>query len=333
MIAAAAFAKPSTVTPKANRHGWNDDPRAVADVVSRLSEPVASLAFSREMLATEHRDVLFWEQGELAIFDQTLPAHLQTIGDCVSHGWGRGIQDLLFIDIARAIAAEQIDKAAGQQLAVQIATEPIYALSRVEIGRGRLGNGDGSIGAWAAEASIKYGNLQRKRYGEYDLSTYSGRLAKQWGGPRSGLPDILEPIAVRHVVTGAPLVQTDDEAQAALYNLYPIPVCSGQGFRERRDQFGFCDPFGSWAHCMVARGIVMAKRGGNWVLATVIQQSWGNNPTGPSKITLKDREAELPQGCFLVEFDVFVNRMLRARDSFAPRPPGGFVPRVPLFNV
>jgi hypothetical protein len=333
MIPTRAFSHSKETTPADRRFGWNDDPRAVAEVVGRMSEPVAAYAFGREMLATEHRDVLLWEQGELALFDRLLPAHRQTIGDCVSHGWGRGIQDLLFIELARAFSVGTISKERAVELAVEIATEPVYAGSRVEIGRGRLGNGDGSIGAWAAEAVVKYGVLQRKIYGSHDLTEYSGALAKRWGGPRAGIPDELEPTAREHLVTGAPLVSTDDELTAALYNMYPVPFCSNRGFTEKRDQFGFCDPRGSWAHCMEGRGICLAKRGGNWVIAVVIQQSWGNNPTGPAKITLKDREAELPQGCFLVEIDVVVRDMLKARDSFAPRPPGGFVPRAPLFNI
>lgn len=332
MIPTKAFQRTTTVTPRAQRFGWDDRPEEVDQIVGRMSEPVAALAMGREMLATEHRDVLLWEQGEIALFGRTLPAHRQTIGDCVSHGWGRAIQDLVFVDFAQAVAAGRLDIETARAQALQIATEPIYALSRVEVGGGRI-RGDGSVGAWASQAAIKYGHLQRKTYGNVDLTEYSGSLAKRWGAPGAGLPDQLEPTARQYVVSKSPLVVTDDEASGALYNLYPIPVCSMQGFTERRDQYGFCDPRGTWAHCMEARGICLAKRGANWVLAVVIQQSWGQNPTGPSKITLKDREAELPQGCFLVEFDVFVGRMLRARDSFAPAGPQGFLPRVPLFNV
>lgn len=315
------------VTPEAARHGWKDRPDEVDRIVSSMRYPVAGLAMERSFLATEHRDVFLWEQGEIPLFGKTLPAHRQTIGDCVSHGWGRAIQDLVFIDMARA----------GQDgaSAVEIATEPIYGFSRVEIGRGQLGNGDGSVGAWAAEAELRYGNLVRKRYSNLDLSVYSGQIAKQLGSPRSGVPDSLEPEAATHVVKLAPLVASDDEAMSALYNLYPIPVCSGQGFTEVRDQFGFCDPKGSWAHCMYARGIAYLFRNGRKILSVIIQQSWGESPTGPNKITVHatGREVTLPQGCFAVEFDVFVNRMLKQRDSFAPSGPQGFVRRVPLFDL
>ncbi len=130
------------------------------------------------------------------------------------------------------------------------------------------------------------------------------------------------------------LVTSVDEASAALRNMYWMAVCSNQGFTTRRDSYGFCDPQGSWAHCMEVRGICEAKRGNNIVLSVVIQQSWGNSPTGPDEITLKSgRTVKLPQGCFLITMDVFASRMLRSRDTWAFSHAQGFVPQTPLFNI
>lgn len=307
--------------------GWVDDPRAVAEVVGRMAEPVLGLACSRSFLATTHRDVFLWD-AEVKLFGNTLPAHEQTIGDCVSHGWARGVQDLVFQEYARQPGVIAIDDCD------EIATEPIYALSRVEVGRGRLGNGDGSIGAWAAEAGTKYGYLQRRKYlDRYDLTKYSGALARKWGSPREGLPDDLEPIARKYPVAKTPLVVTDDEALSALYNSYPIPICSGQGFTTTRDKYGFCDPRGSWAHCMVVRGVARVRRASSVVLAGFVQQSWGQSPGGPNTITLETgEERKLPQGVFAVEFDVIVSRILRNRDSFAPAGPQGFIERAPIYS-
>ena len=303
--------------------GWVDDPAEVETVVARMRYPVAGLAMSHDFLATagEHRDVMLWKLEE-QLLGKTLPAHRQTIGDCVSHGWGKAVQLLVYRE--HLLAGTPPDQV------LDIATEPIYGFSRVEVGRGRLGNGDGSIGAWAAEAVLKYGNLERKRYSNIDLTTYSGSLAKRWGSPRSGVPDELEPTAAKHIVAMAPLVVSEDETKAALYNGYPIPVCSGQGFITTRDRYGFCDPRGSWRHCMCSVGIVEAKRGSGFVLAVPIQQSWGNSPTGPDEFETRDGQThKLPQGCFLIEFDVFL-RMLKGRDSFAPAGPQGFV-KLPEF--
>ncbi len=262
--------------------------------------------------------------------------------NCVSHGWGRGAQDLMFLQLAEGSTPRPPDmpdfdvigsdgsetRIYGDKI-LHVATEPLYALSRVEIGGGRIG-GDGSVGGWAAKAVKQYGILLRKAYGNYDLSVYSGQKARKWGRRGAGLPNELEPIAKEHPVKTCSLVTTDDEVIAALQNWYPIPVCSGQGFTTTRVQ-GWCKPRGSWAHCMVARGICTAKMGRNWEVGVVIQQSWGQSPGGDGRVELKSgRTIELPQGCFLITMGTFV-RMLRQRDSFAISDLEGFKPRVPNF--
>lgn len=310
------------ITPEAVRHGWHDDPKEVEAVVSRMRYPVAGLAMSREFLATEHRDVMLWQYEE-KFLGKALPAARQTVGDCVSQAWARAVRYLMLRNL---VAMEM-----SPTLFVDIATEPIYALSRIEVGKGRI-RGDGSVGAWAAESvQAPYGVLQRKAYGSFDLSTYSGQRARQWGGSREGLPAELERIARDYPVSMAPLVVTDDELKGALYNEYAVPICSGQGFTETRDKYGFCDPRGSWAHCMACIGILLARRAGRDILAGAIAQSWGNSPGGNDKVTLATgEEIRLPQGVFLVELDIIVKRMLRQRDSFAPAGPNGFVPALSL---
>ena len=84
------------------------------------------------------------------------PIHTQTIGDCVSHGWGMGI------DILKAA---QIQAGAPETFAGETATEIVYAGSRVEIGDGKCGNQDGSVGAWAAAVrdQVRHGDPRQVR--------------------------------------------------------------------------------------------------------------------------------------------------------------------------
>jgi hypothetical protein len=113
------------------------------------------------------------------------------------------------------------------------------------------------------------------------------------------------------------LVTDAESGRAALANGFPIPICSNQGFSTTRDARGFCRPQGSWNHCMLARGTCRVKAPSGGRPAIAIQQSWGESPTGPSRVTLESgREIELPQGVFLIELDVF-GRMLARNDSFA----------------
>jgi hypothetical protein len=286
------------------RFGWLDRPADVAKVVGRLPMPLFAVAAPHLKGSAAGRDVVYWEAEE-KILGRTLSAHVQTRGTCVSHGWGRGVQDLMLGQILLGNRREEFP--------AEVATEPIYAGSRVEIGRGQV-RGDGSVGAWAAEWVQKFGILLRRKYGNVDLTTPDDELAAEWGAPRAGVPDELEPIAREHPVKTVSLVETPEAGADALANWYPIPVCSNQGFTTTRDANGFCKPRGTWAHCMVARGFVTVK--GNRP-AVPIQQSWGESPTGPNRVTLESgREITLPQGVFLIDLDVF-GRMLKAGDSFA----------------
>lgn len=290
--------------------GWHEDPREVEAVMATLPYPLFASAASQDVLDDAPRSVWFWDAEEF-LFGQTLPAHNQGIGDCVSHGWGRGAQDLHFSQIM----AERLAGKVGQR-AYQVATEGVYALSRVEIGGRRLGRGDGSVGAWAANAVAEYGVLARKNYSSegFDLSKYDANRAKDWG--YAGLPDNLEDDAKLFPVKNVSLVTDVDEARVSLQNRYPIPVCSGQGFTRTRERgTGICKPSGSWAHCMLLRGFLILK-GGKWVFP--MQQSWGNDPTGPDEVELEDgRVIRLPQGVFNVEAEV-IGKMLRNwKDSFA----------------
>lgn len=285
--------------------GWKYEPREVEAFLNHLEHPVFGVAAPNLKDFGEDKDVFFWEAEE-AILGRILPAHNQTIGDCVSHGWGRGVQDLLLLEIARLHEAEK--------WVAPVATEPIYAGSRVEIGGGRIG-GDGSIGAWAARWVKDYGILLREKYGNIDLTRYSGNRARDWGRGRKGVPNSLEPIAKEHPVQNVALVTSWENTRDSLAALKPVPVCSMQGFTMQRGRDGFCRPSGSWAHCMVFRGTFVAK--GNRPGA-VCQQSWGNSPTGPDILTLESgREVKLPQGCFGVDADVVDRMVRRDPDSYS----------------
>lgn len=224
--------------------------------------------------------------------------HLQTIGDCVSHGWG------LAIDFVKAI---QINQGSGEQFIAETATEAIYALDRVEVGRGQLGNGDGAVGAWAAQAVKDYGTLLRQPYGSIDLTTYSGARAREWGKRGNGLPDALEPEAKEHPIRTASLVTTYEEARDAIANGFPVPVCSNQGFSETRDADGFARASGSWSHCMCFIGIDdTATRP-----ALLCMNSWGPDwISGPKRLNQ-------PEGSFWVDAKIANNMLRKNPDSFA----------------
>jgi len=277
-----------------NLFGWHDLPNEVEACLARLPMPYLSGNDFDIRGSGEGKVVLLHRFVEQIIGE--FPIHKQAIGDCVSHGWGLCTDVLACVDIAVRKEAEEWK--------AEAATEAIYGGSRVEIGGGRLGNSDGSTGAWAAEFVSKYGILARLAYGSVDLTSYSGQRAKDWG--RRGVPDDLEPVAREHPVKTTSLVTTYEEARDAIANGYPVAVCSMQGFSDRRDGEGFARPQGSWAHCMsfIAVDDQHSRPG------LLCMNSWG-----PSWISGPKRHDQ-PEGSFWVDA-VTCTSMLRGRDSFA----------------
>ena len=288
--------------------------RQAERIISEMNRPLASLVVADEGLALDEDylktaledGVFFWEFEE-ALLNRLLPTWRQLIGDCVSMGSAKVCQDQIVIEAVCSGGFEIFE--------AEVATEPIYAGSRVEIGGGRLGNSDGSLGVWAQDWVTKFGVLLRKKYGNIDLSTYSGDRAKEWGMRGRGCPDELEPEAKKHPISETSMVTSVDDAIPLLLNLNGITVASNQGFTQKRDREGFCHPSGSWAHQMCYRGACKTKSG---KIGIPEQNSWGDylGREGEVITTYSGREVKLPPGCFLVEAEV-ANRGLRQQDSFA----------------
>ena len=225
------------------------------------------------------------------------------VHNCVSQAWG------LSVDILDAI---QISRGKGEWIA-KAATEVIYAGGRVEVGDGRI-RGDGMHGSLAGNWCKDYGILLRKPYldGKYDFSEYSGSKARKWahkcrtctpwGG---GVPDELEPLAKEHPVKTITLVTSWEQARDALYNGYPIAVCSSYGFDSDRDSQGFAEHNTIWYHSMALAGMddTNKRPGGLFI------NSWGDWIKGPTRL-------DQPSGSFWVDAGV-IDEMLKQEDSFA----------------
>ena len=224
------------------------------------------------------------------------PVNLQTIGDCVSHGYGKAIENLMAVEILR--------KGENESFPALCATEWLYGTGRVLVGKGRIGNQDGSLGTWQQKAVREHGTLLRKKYGQHDLTTYSGKRAKDWG--YKGLPLDLETIADEHPVKSTAIVTSYEEARDAIANGYPVAVCSSQGFEMKRDGEGFARPKGKWPHCMYFCAVDDEyKRPG-----LLCVNSWGENwIDGPKR-------HDQPNGSFWVDANI-CTKMLRGQDSFA----------------
>jgi hypothetical protein len=249
--------------------GWVDDQNAVEAVMSELPFPVFGDVWESTKDSGKGKVVLLYDIIEKVA--GYFPLRKQAIGDCVSMGTAYAVDAIKAVDI--------YIKKDFEEWVAETATEDIYGGSRVQIGKGRIGSGDGSVGAWAARYVNEYGALARKKYGDIDLTKYSGSVAKSWGMPNRGTPKDLIPFAKEHPVLTISQVSNYEQCRDLIANGYSVTICSNQGFSSKRDKDGFAAPQGNWAHCMSLLAIDDEyKRPG-----VLIQNSWGVWNSGPKR--------------------------------------------------
>lgn len=295
--------------------GYTPDPRATRQFLRTLKKPTIRQA-GPDLLrnATEGEPVLLYRAlyEAHAAHNGGAPWRVgaQGIGDCVSWGWAHGA------DVHLAVKWKLGETSEWKPAA----TEAIYGGSRVEARCGsdscKGGWGDGSYGGAAAKWGKTWGIVFRQPYDGYafDLTTYDSRRAKQWGNygcGGDGDNGRFDGIAKQHPIDVA-LVESFEEAAAAIASGYPVPVCSGRGFSSQRDDQGFCRPSGSWSHCMCFIGVRYDRRG------LLCLNSWGTNWVGGPKWP-----EDQPDGSFWVDAAT-ATAMLNGGDSFAVSAYKGF---------
>ena len=292
--------------------GWTANPKYVDEVLGSLPHPLLSVC-GHQIKDSGRGKRVDLSQFVKKVFGKDINFE-QTIGDCVSQSGSTLATILLCIDAVQN----------GSELDAVVASEPLYALSRVECGKSRIGTGDGSFGAWMGMALKDYGILLRKKYGKYDLTKYDGNKAREWGMPNVGCPDELEPICKLHQVRAITLVTDYYSAIDALANGYVINICSSVGFLAKtnasgqcvRDKNGFLYPSGSWGHSMS-----ITQYDDRDIPSVFIHNSCGTKwITGPKRY---DTDYEGGFWCMAETFQ----KILEHNDSFAYSNVLGFPPR------
>lgn len=286
--------------PDGFESGWVDDPVAVSEMVQL--QPFATIAATPAGQVQDiPRFVYGWKTYETVVGKPWPSRNQGKVGSCVSFGTAAAIEYTMICEMFR-----------GQDESYsELAQEVIYGGSRVEIGGGKLGNRDGSIGAWAAEFVRRWGVLPREVVGVHDLRQYSEARCREYG--LKGVPDDIEPVAKQHPIAAVTKVTTADEARKALASGYGIAVSSSQGFTLRRDEQGFCAPSGTWMHCMAIIGYTLDPKPAFWIC-----NSWGDSThTGPAGV------GNPPPCGFWADASV-VGRMLSQGDSWAFADLAGF---------
>ena len=286
--------------------GYVPNPQGTEAFLRTLVHPTLATA-GPNLALDETRDV-FLGHALLAV-DPTWKRGAQQIGSCVGHAWAAACTVLA----ACEIAAGQPEGYGGRVLEASV-----YGFARVEIGNNGQPNrgGDGSYGAAAAKGVTLYGTLHcNQDYGGKVFTESTGQLESAWG--RHGVPDELEPWAAQHKVASAVLVTDFKSAAAAIQNLYPVPVCSGQGFSMTMRE-GALAPMGRWSHAMLFCGLRWKPEPALYCL-----NSWGECYGGSVDKTLPP--AFQRSGGWVDA--ATCTKMLSGEDSFAISGYSGFAPR------
>lgn len=248
--------------------GWENRPEEV-QAIAEL-QPIGSFEDTASGQQSDPLpDFVSLHDAAVKVLGKTLPIRNQgSAGTCVSFGTTRAVELTMLVAIAR--------NGAFSFPANGIATEPVYGGSRIEVGKGRLGRGDGSIGAWAAEFVKGWGVCARQIYPAYniDLSTYSIDTSRKWGS--AGIPDAFEPTLKQHPVAGIAKVTTVDGALRALAAGHGIAESSSRLLNRSRDTNGTIGTYRGGGHCMACVGY--KKINGRFKFQ--IDNSWGEYHTG-----------------------------------------------------
>lgn len=291
------------------KDGW-----ATASTLYQDQDPYLLTGIPQEWAGTGIGRTRLLYQDYRQVTGQTYPPRTQgNAPSCVAAACAAAVDILTAVEIAKG-EPERIP-------AEFVAIEPIYGLSRQEIGGLGPMAGGGSHCIWACQAIQRYGVCYQKDYAliGHDLSKYSTDRCKTFG--REGVPDSLETVGQIHPVTDYIRINNYADLRDAIYNGCPCIVGSNVGFGKKsgakRDSDGFLSPpwlTAPWAHAMAIIAISDdPERPG-----ALIINSWGSNWIGgPHKF------GDEPPGSFWVDKKV-VESMIEQGDCYALRNFKGF---------
>ena len=127
--------------------GWRHDPVAVGRALAGMPRPFFSASAPHLFGSGDGKTVLLYKAFKDVNGGQYVDYPAQTIGDCVSHGFGHGIDLLEAVQIAIGKKSEEFK---------QTATEAIYGMARVDIGGEHGSYQDGAVGAWEWQQAVMY---------------------------------------------------------------------------------------------------------------------------------------------------------------------------------
>lgn len=274
----------------------SDEAVAAATGVSHLWQDSAAKFRGRweELKSKGVTSIILWPAYE-SQSKKRLKPHLQKRGTCVSRGFEMACRMSYNSALKNRVRL-------GGAIA-DFPYEIIYGGSRNYPGKGRI-NGDGSVGAWAAEWLSLYGLPERGKY-SIDLSFDDEMLAVSLGNSGRKIPQDVLDAAAKH--TWATHRTTDcDHIADALASEFGVARCWDTLFGPRNTN-GMSRPSSTGAHCQAIIGVAVGPDHKNIFIEI---QSWGeNSPSGPSKLKTIDGFIDLPKACYGVHEDDYRTAM------------------------
>lgn len=218
----------------------------------------------------------------------------QTTGDCVSHATRNAgaidwYIDALFGETQIPAEGFSLGEWTATNVSPRLATEPIYGY-RGHGGQGancgRLASYIGPDGPGGFLLRAKWTN---SRTGQtIDLSRYDSRIGHNWGRP--GTPSWVNELSRPNRAVRLFRCTSLEMARDASAMGFGIQRCWGGGFSSRRDEHGFANQQGSWAHAEAWIGFDdtdLAHRHGGGP-CPLEQNSWGTWNSGPKRADQPD---------------------------------------------
>ncbi|WP_425618062.1 hypothetical protein NA78x_001755 [Anatilimnocola sp. NA78] len=226
------------------------------------------------------------------------PGPGQTTGDCVSWGTKNACLVTLGVEIDLAKPDEVTGKVEG---AFDISPEGIsQGVLSTEVIYGYRGHGGqgADCSRLARYVTTAGGLMIRQNYPDLnlDLTKYNSSIGARWGGRDT--PAEVNAVAKLHQVRTSTELSGHEQVRDFLANGYGVNNCSSLGFSSTRNEDGFSEQRGSWAHSQSMIGAdyrpdTINKYGCPLHLWL---NSWGKWNSGPRRIW--GTNIDIPEGAY-----------------------------------
>ena len=262
--------------------GWVSDPHYVEDVVSMRTargDAVSCLAFQdryHDQLQggwsrAKARGVtgIFLRDKEVIVNGYYRRPYLQRAGTCVARGTDRGVQTSMDV----ACASGRVLKT------VECTFAPVYSLARVEVGRSRLGYGDGAILADAMTAIHDYGVATTDLFKGMTEDQIE-QLAVKYATPGQMTPQEWIDACSGHTCRTFS-IETLDWLFDVITAGYAVPYASGYITGDPNDS-GISNLGSAGGHCRCFTGVFVDEHGQEQLESS---ESWGAFPARQPQAT------------------------------------------------